>query len=178
VRDTYVGIDQSYTGFAIVFWDPNVLEYTALRKSFSKKQFGDGVQRLMEIRWWLEGVLRTHINDLDSDVLGVCMEGYSHGAKNGREQAGELGAAVKMTLWDWTLHPTIVPPTSLKKFTTGAGNAGKNEMLLAVYKKWGFEFKDDNEADAFALARLAESIDRGATLKYEEEVISRLKEVA
>jgi Holliday junction resolvasome RuvABC endonuclease subunit len=170
MRDTYIGIDQSYSGFAIVFWHPNEGQYESWVRAFPKKEFGDGMFRLRTIMSWLEDTLIT----FDLEILGTCLEGYSHGAKNGREQAGELGAAVKLVLHSFDIIPTIVPPTSLKKFTTGKGNAGKNEMLLAVYKKWGFEFKNDNEADAFALARLAESIDRGATLKYEEEVIAKL----
>jgi len=178
VRDTYVGIDQSYTGFSVVFWMPDEQEYLSFNRSYPKKKYGDGAERLHAINSWFRSVIDFYQADFDFQFLGVCMEGYSHGAKNGREQAGELGGLVKMALHDFRLTPTIVPPTSLKKFTTSKGNAAKNEMLLAVYKKWGFEFKDDNEADAFALARLAESIDRGATLKYEAEVIAHLTEAA
>jgi Holliday junction resolvasome RuvABC endonuclease subunit len=176
MRDAYMGIDQSYSGFSIVFWDPDLLNYTAWSRAFSKKEHGAGVERLVAIDAWFRSVLSTHIVDFETSILGVCMEGYSMGAKNGREQAGELGAVVKVALHDTGLSPTIVPPTSLKKFTTGKGNAAKNEMLLGVYKKWGFEFSDDNEADAFALSRLAEAIDRGATTRYEEEVIARLSD--
>jgi Holliday junction resolvasome RuvABC endonuclease subunit len=41
----------------------------------------------------------------------------------------------------------------IKKFATGKGNAPKEDVIAAV-KVWGFNPKDDNEADAIALARL------------------------
>jgi crossover junction endodeoxyribonuclease RuvC len=73
--------------------------------------------------------------------------------------------------------PLIVPPTSLKKFVTGRGNAKKNEMLLGVYKQWGVEFSDDNQADAFALEKFGLAY-LGATLelhKYQIEAIEAVR---
>ncbi len=47
-----------------------------------------------------------------------------------------------------------VAPTTLKKFATGSGRAGKQEMMEAV-RKMGFDPVDDNEADAIALITYA-----------------------
>ena len=116
------------------------------------------------------------------DVAHICMEGYSNASKFGREQAGELGAIVKLAIYDYfdrsadaygdLRYPTIVQPSTLKKFVTGNGAAKKNNMLLAVFKKWGFETSDDNLADAFALAQLARTLHTGsAELAYEKEAL-------
>lgn len=43
-----------------------------------------------------------------------------------------------------------VPVQTIKKFITGKGNAGKEEVIAAV-KSLGYKPKDDNEADAMAL---------------------------
>lgn len=54
-----------------------------------------------------------------------------------------------------------VEPTVLKKFVCGKGNAGKIEVPLAVYKRWGIEFGHDPGGDmahAFALVKYGESI--------------------
>jgi len=51
-----------------------------------------------------------------------------------------------------------VRTTTLKKFATGAGNAGKPEMIEAAHKRWGFQPKDDNQADALML--LAYAVDQ------------------
>lgn len=47
-------------------------------------------------------------------------------------------------------------PSAIKKFATGIGNCGKEEVIAAV-KEWGYEPIDDNEADALALLRLAKT---------------------
>lgn len=43
-----------------------------------------------------------------------------------------------------------VPVGTIKKFATGKGNAGKEQMIAAV-TSWGYSPDDDNEADAIAL---------------------------
>ncbi|MGI9295976.1 MAG: hypothetical protein ACR2PS_18490 [Pseudomonadales bacterium] len=53
----------------------------------------------------------------------------------------------------WHCHGVerrTVPPTTLKKHTTGSGKASKKQMVEAVVK-WGLAPADDNEADALAL---------------------------
>lgn len=85
----------------------------------------------------------------------VAIEGYAHGAKFGREQAGELGGILRVTLWEELWPYVVVAPPTLKKWVTGKGVAEKSLILREVYKKWGFDAEDDNLADAFALAKLA-----------------------
>lgn len=169
---TYVGIDQSYSGFGIVVWLPTLGDEQVYLGRFEPKKYGTGVDRLRAIEDWITRTLDPF------EIDHVCMEGYASASKFGREQAGELGYAVKRTLRFHGMHgvyPTIVPPTALKKFVTGSGTAKKNEMLLGVYKRWGMEFSDDNLADAYALARLAEALDTAPELpKFQQEVIERL----
>ncbi|MEE9316105.1 MAG: hypothetical protein V3U97_03245, partial [bacterium] len=43
------------------------------------------------------------------------------------------------------------PSTTLKKFATGKGNAGKPEMIAACKSSYGITPCDDNEADALHL---------------------------
>lgn len=175
----YVGIDQSYTGFAFVAISADGLDVSVNLQSFEAKT-GSGIERLLSIYQHLFNVLTE-----TDDVAHICMEGYSAASKFGREQAGELGAIVKLSIYDHfdrfdddygdLRYPTIVQPTSLKKYVTGSGTAKKNTMLLAVFKKWGFEADDDNVADAYALARLARAIHTGeADLAYEKEVLATL----
>ena len=68
-----------------------------------------------------------------------------------------------------------VPPSTLKKFVTGRGNAAKNEMLLHVYKRWGREYSDDNMADAYALSMLGWDIIREKiTRKADQPMLKKL----
>lgn len=146
---TYVGLDQSYTGFG---YSANGI---SKKKLFPKTKYPKPVDRLFAVEEWLEEWLRSLY-----PISLVAMEGYANAAKFGREMAGELGWAVKRSIFVTTgQHPLIVPPNSLKKFVTGKGSGGKNVMLLHVHKKWGEEFSDDNVADAYALEKFGEAYD-------------------
>ncbi|MEB3373792.1 hypothetical protein SFC43_13060 [Bacteroides sp. CR5/BHMF/2] len=48
-------------------------------------------------------------------------------------------------------EPEFINPKVLKKFATGNGNAGKQEMMQAYTQRFNRTPVDDNEADAFWL---------------------------
>jgi Holliday junction resolvasome RuvABC endonuclease subunit len=159
----YVGIDQSYSGFAITLLDKTTLNHqTTVYKSEET-----GIRRLKEIQ--------AHVMDtlVDWDIQDVAMEGYAFGSQMAN-MLGELGGMVKLTLLDFGVYPLIVPPTNLKKYVTGKGNGvPKSQMLLYVYKKWGVEFTDDNAADSYSLARLVAGVH---SLEYEKDVYDKLQD--
>jgi crossover junction endodeoxyribonuclease RuvC len=103
-----------------------------------------------------------------SMAVEVAMEGYSFGSANRAHMAGELGAAVKLALYDLGSVPLIIPPSSVKKYATGKGNAKKDLMILACYKNWGVEFSNDNEADSYCIAKIAAG---HATNAAQEQVV-------
>lgn len=189
----YVGIDQSYSGFAFVSIDADGTDVSGNLKSFDPKK-NTGIERLLSIYQHLFNMFCE-----TNDVAHICMEGYAPSSKFGREQAGELGAIVKLAIYDFfdrfglarrptsdpdrppedpggdLRYPTIVQTTGLKKFVTGSGAAKKSGMMLAVYKKWGFETNDDNLADAFGLAQIALAVSTGNTnYAYEKAVLAAL----
>jgi Holliday junction resolvasome RuvABC endonuclease subunit len=49
-----------------------------------------------------------------------------------------------------------VPPTVLKKWTTGHGNAKKEQMAIAVKERWQFASHSHDIVDAIALAQMAQ----------------------
>lgn len=142
---TILGVDQSYTGFGYSI-HPEDSEPVTLKKSFPLSKYTGQANRLFEIEFWFEDLLEKVNPDL------VVMEGYANAVKFGREMSGELGGVVKKATYFMAgIEPLVVPPTVLKKFVTGSGNAPKNVMLQQVYKRWGKEFTDDNMADGFSL---------------------------
>lgn len=88
------------------------------------------------------------------------IEGYSMNADFGVNEAGELGGIVRQTL---VVHETVheIAPTALKKFATGSGAAKKEQVMLEVFKRWGYSAPDNNCADAYALARFARALHLG-----------------
>lgn len=50
----------------------------------------------------------------------------------------------------------VVPPSTVKKYATGKGNAGKDEVLAAVVRRYlDVEVRGNDEADALVLAAIA-----------------------
>lgn len=88
-------------------------------------------------------------------------------AKFGGASAREISAGFATRVQEFCAirlieHATVYPST-LKKWTTGKGNAKKADMLAAVSDRW-LAVTDDNQADAIALLyhALAEIVPVGA----------------
>ena len=159
----YIGIDQSYSGFAVTVLLGDKYRTTVYK---SEKR---GIERLKDIQGHLMNLLYNYEN-----VVDVAMEGYAFGSQMAN-MLGELGGMVKLTLLDFGVYPLIVPPTNLKKYTCGKGSGvSKAQMLLYSYKNWGVEFNDDNAADSYALAHL---VSGAGTRAYEKEVYAKLQDV-
>lgn len=178
--DAFMGIDQAFGGFSIVIWVPGWNKAEFDLKAYPAKAYGQGVDRLKAVSHHIVDIAYvTHEKDLE--IKHICMEGYARNSKFRREEAGELGAAVKMTLSAAyskpVSYPTIVPPKLLKMFVTGSGNSSKDDMRAGVHKRWGETIFNHNHADAYGLARMAEALHTGTTdtrYPHEQAVIAKL----
>lgn len=166
VGDVYVGLDPSLTGFGVAAVGAGVDTTWLLRP---KKR---GVDRLLEVSFLLGDIfseLGTSGHIADVAVEDTVRASYAATA------LGELAGAVKITchtaLKGNAQYPLKVPPTTLKKYATGRGNAKKVEVMLSVYKHFGKEFRDDNEADAYVLAKIASG---HASTNYQRDVLAQL----
>lgn len=102
------------------------------------------------------GWIRAEVLGLAAGADLVVIEGYSYGSK-GRailDQA-ELGAVVRMALRDLGYTWVEVPPAVLKKYATGRGNAGKEEVLVEAVRRLGYGGARNDEADALWLLEMA-----------------------
>lgn len=91
----------------------------------------------------------------DTDV--ILIEDYAHGSiGSSKSMLYELGGIIRYELVKADKKYLLVPPTSLKKFVTGKGNAPKSLILKEVYKRWNVDVDSDNIADAFGLVKLGE----------------------
>jgi crossover junction endodeoxyribonuclease RuvC len=91
----------------------------------------------------------------------VVIEGYAYGNKFSLVTAVEIGTVYRLECLTRRIPTFTFSPTSLKKFVLGSGTGKKNQMLMAVFKQWGFEAPTDDIADAYGLA-FAGLVNKGA----------------
>lgn len=81
----------------------------------------------------------------------VVVEGLAIHGPGGAMAAAQLMGALKLDLIQQGVTYVEVPPSTLKKYATGKGNATKPDMAVALYKRTGLELANDNEVDAWWL---------------------------
>jgi crossover junction endodeoxyribonuclease RuvC len=92
-----------------------------------------------------------------------------------------LGHLVRMRMYDQRI-PFVVPaPSQLKKFVSGNGNCPKDMICKEVYKRWGIDTKNDDEADAVVGAHLAVALveqlrgeDMSSYAKFQMDVVTNV----
>lgn len=126
------------------------------------------------------------VNQIAADVIGqvervkpdlVVIEGYGFGQMSSIVTLAEIGSVIRFLLWQNEVPFIDVPPSSLKKFLTGHGNAKKEMMILHVFQKFGVTVKTNDEADAIALGMfgLCAAGAQGFTQAQRDAVSSVLK---
>ena len=134
-----VGVDASLTSTGIAVINENNRQETLTIQSKNT-----GSERLIEIRKKLLQIVD------DADL--VVIEDYAFARANQAHQIGELGGVLRVMFHELGLNVLKVAPSAVKKFATGKGVASKEQMAVAVYKRWGKEFATNDEADAYTLA--------------------------
>jgi crossover junction endodeoxyribonuclease RuvC len=148
-----VAIDPSLTGLGVMAISAagkmEYYEYT----SKSAKTLESRLRRYNELSLSVKNILKCHVPDL------CLIEGYSFGSKGSSViTLGEFGGILRNSIVGIADVTVEVPPTVLKKFITGKGNAKKLDVVSTLSAKYGFTFKSDNHADAFGLAQLGRAV--------------------
>lgn len=142
-----LAIDASLTGFAMCLITPEGME----QFEYSTKTAGNLRGRVDRVR---------HLADKAADLVKkqptqVFLEGYSYGSRGkGVVSLGELGMILRDRVIDHAELFVEVPPTVLKLFATGKGNASKVKVASSLSAKFNKVFSSDNEADAFGLSQI------------------------
>lgn len=134
----------------------------------------------------LTGVRRLdHVLTHVSKIVGVpntlvVVEDFSFGSKGQAVfQIAGLGYLVRHMLWRNSVPTLLVPPTMLKKYVTGSGNADKSIVLKEIFKRWGKDINDDNVADAYGLARIGVAHVAGVTglTTFQIEALEKIRKL-
>jgi len=78
---------------------------------------------------WAREIIHEH------SVTKVFMEGYAFGATGRVFQIAENTGSLKYQLWKEGLGYDVYPPSMIKKFATGKGNANKEKCGKHLRKK-------------------------------------------
>jgi crossover junction endodeoxyribonuclease RuvC len=151
-ESVYVGIDQSLTNSGVSVFDEsgNLLG----TKLISTKP---GINPMGEVERYV-GIFETFkkfVSSFSPKNTCVLMEDFAFSQQNHMAALGGLGWYIRICMGkntDW--HFGTCPVGTLKMFASGKGNSKKEEMLLAVYKRWKFEGDDNNVVDSYALGKL------------------------
>ena len=109
----------------------------------------------------------------------VAVEDFAFARGFRAHQLGGLGYMVRLFLYEKGIPFVIVGTQQLKKFITGHAGAEKNTVVLHVFRRWEWEAKDDNEADATGLAHVGMCLCglEKPTMVAQREVLDRLMHV-
>lgn len=148
----YIGLDMALTaaGYAVIAGD-----HTLTSGTWKPPKDCMGIPRLC----WFEATLTQFLRHWRPTMVGV--EDYAFGQGNRAHQIGELGGLVRMTLARSGFASYTVPIGANKKHASGKGNTPKSQMMLAAFKKWGYTAQNDNDADAYCLARFLQAVANG-----------------
>jgi crossover junction endodeoxyribonuclease RuvC len=177
-----IGIDPSLTSTGIVVLRDGKVELAETTKN--RPDLGT-IERVKLIRERIASIIENLINEEKTEWQApdlIVIEGFSYGSK-GRSvfDIAYLGWRIREDLERLKEQDNIpwleVPPSQLKKFATGQGNANKEIILQQVYKRWGVEFSDNNQADAYVLAQIGRAYlgDTEGLTAFQQEVIANLK---
>jgi len=139
---------------------------------------GSGVIRSRQKGWERVHDLRQGVMALARSMDVVVIEGYAfHAQSRALYQIAGLGEIIRYSLWMRHIPYVDVNPMTLKKWSTGKGNCGKDQMIAAAIHRHGFEGSDNNEADSFLLYRMASVHYHGVdkTTKVELEQVRKVE---
>ena len=149
----FVGLDMSLTGTGFFMKRGSTVAMETVKTT--PKTCPDDLARLRHI---VSEVMRR----IPKDVRMVCIEDFftpsnpfQIGAAIGLAM---LGATMRLALYEAGMPFFVVAPSQVKKFATGKGTGQKSMVVKEVFKRWGYEAKDDNQADACGLAHVAEAL--------------------
>lgn len=170
-----LGIDPSLVGTGVIILQNGKILKQKLIKSKPNPSGKpkDEVLRIKKIVEELELIVGEH-----TPTIAV-VEGMAFGVRNATAlvQLAALNYFIRSMLMDYHVPFIIIAPTSLKKFATGSGASKKDVMLMEVFKRWDVTILDDNENDAYCMARVGEALlsPKMKLPEFQVEVLSLLK---
>ncbi len=168
-----VGLDMSLSATGVCVKDGVSIMLDTIKTT--PKNFRNDLARLRHI-------VDATLMRIPANVTMVCIEDYFTPANKAQLGAAiklvALGTLMRMAMYEKGIPFYVVAAGQIKKFVSGKGSAPKSIIVREVYKRWGVEASDDNQADACVLAHIAEGlmveVPEGR-LKFQEEVLKKVR---
>jgi Holliday junction resolvasome RuvABC endonuclease subunit len=145
---TVAALDLSFSGTGVIILDESAK--TLVRETIKTTTAETDRQRLVKIGDTVVSLL------LPFNPVMILKEGPAHNARFGVHLAGRGHGAVDYAMEKANMPtPLEVAPATLKKFATGRGVGEKGDIKMWVLEKWHEKFSDNNQSDAYVLARMA-----------------------
>lgn len=173
-----LGLDLSLTGtgYAVIDQNTGAIKISGVIKTKPAEWANltaemAELERLRKIRTEIELIIQKQLIEV-AVIEGLAFMAHQSTALM---QLAGLNYLVRDLLYNRKIPFVVVAPSTLKKFVTGKGNSQKDVMLLETYKKWEVTLVNDNECDAYGLARIGQMlIRRDEHTQVEKEVINLL----
>ncbi len=116
----------------------------------------------------------------DYSNIIIMIEDYAAGGQGKTNQIAEATGILKYRLYKEGLNLNNLLLCSiqhLKMFCSTSGAAKKELILKDVYKRWGFDTNNNNEADAFVLWKILKAMfdpDEKAT-EYQKGILKKIR---
>ena len=98
-------------------------------------EYGVQSERYNNIATWAVDIAKSR------NIQQAYIEDYSYGSVGRVFAIAENGGVLKFLLWKNNITYGTIPPTVIKKFATGKGNADKEKMQTAFVEETGFDVK-------------------------------------
>lgn len=142
-------VSSTNTGVAILLEDGRVLMDSINLKRFQKPS----CMSIVDYEKVKIGVIKEYLENLKEEYMIslVCVEGIFVQPKF--HQSSQILLKLHGFLMGYFLNIPFysIPPSIIKKYITGNGNATKEEVRRILEERYKHEFKNEDESDAMAL---------------------------
>ena len=165
----YIGLDMSLTGTGVAVITGGLVDLYTI---------GTTAGQFNKLSKRVKYIVDKAMSHIDSNAQ-ICIEEPFIHVKNIAHAPSLLGLAYKIreVLDDSNIPYNNVAPTQLKKFILGKGAGKKEQVMMKVLKNWQIEPRDNNQADALVLAKIAQALDKANVIplkNYQEDVIDAI----
>ncbi len=118
-----------------------------------------GKSQEQRMDWIYKRVLSSLNKRIKNHILPdlIVIEGFSYGSNMYRETLGAVAFIIRMLVTRFEIPIIVLSPKTVKRYLQ-SGNMKKQLVIKEVFKSFGEDFNNDDEADAFVMMKIGMAI--------------------